>query len=305
MALSSAKAIELDKTLMNDDIGYDVLQLMELAGLAVAQAVIHHIQKGENSTRESGSKPMVFVAVGPGNNGGDALVAARHLVEEGWKVVVFAPKEPKQGHVNERQMKILKGYTGPGDNKAEFRLAYDERSNIGEHICKDDLFDIMIDGVFGFSFKGLPKEPFDSLLFLMKTLQDKMMNKMDTFSIDVPSGFPVDGGEHSIEDMQKYGTMGYGILPDGIISLSSVKKISAKLCNLKPCRFIEESHGSDEETPVDYILSARHHYLGGKFIPWSIRREFKLPPYDSKSTEIDWIPFTQIADVTKIRFAHC
>jgi len=307
MALTAFNAIQLDEKLMSQDVGYDVLQLMELAGLAVAQAVIHHVKTEEKFTKiiPSTSKPTVFVAVGPGNNGGDALVAARHLVEEGWTVVVFAPKEPKEDHVNARQTKILREYTGPDENKAEFRLTYGERCDSRTTLKKNEKFDLLLDGVFGFSFKGLPKAPFDSLLFTMRFLQDRTRESMDTISIDVPSGFPVDGGEHSIEDMQKFGSMAYGILPDAIISLSSVKKITAKLCNLKPCRFVEDADGSDEENATDYILAARHHYLAGRFVPWTLRQEFKLPPFDPKSTVIDWIPYTQISDVTKIRFSHC
>lgn len=44
---------------------------MELAGLSVSQALyrVHPIQKGNR----------ILVICGPGNNGGDGMVAARHL----------------------------------------------------------------------------------------------------------------------------------------------------------------------------------------------------------------------------------
>ena len=44
---------------------------MELAGLSVSQALyrVHPIQKGKK----------ILVICGPGNNGGDGMVAARHL----------------------------------------------------------------------------------------------------------------------------------------------------------------------------------------------------------------------------------
>jgi NAD(P)H-hydrate repair Nnr-like enzyme with NAD(P)H-hydrate epimerase domain len=44
---------------------------MELAGLSVSQAIyrVHPIQKGKR----------ILVICGPGNNGGDGMVAARHL----------------------------------------------------------------------------------------------------------------------------------------------------------------------------------------------------------------------------------
>jgi hydroxyethylthiazole kinase-like uncharacterized protein yjeF len=53
-------------------------QLMELAGLSVACAV----------AAESSVGSRVLVLAGPGNNGGDGLVAARHLHHFGYQVQV-------------------------------------------------------------------------------------------------------------------------------------------------------------------------------------------------------------------------
>lgn len=73
--LSAEDAFKLDQDLMGPDYGYSVDQLMELAGLSVAQAVHDFI-----STDLSGKSPRrILTLVGPGNNGGDGLVAARHL----------------------------------------------------------------------------------------------------------------------------------------------------------------------------------------------------------------------------------
>ncbi len=58
--------------------------LMERAGLATAQAVL----------AEFGDARAARVVVGPGNNGGDGMVVARHLAQAGWDVEVAAPAEP-------------------------------------------------------------------------------------------------------------------------------------------------------------------------------------------------------------------
>src|SRR5687767_14636264 len=66
------------------DAGTPVEQLMERAGAALAEAAY----------RFAGPKPAL-VLVGPGNNGGDGYVAARHLKSRGVAVRVAALAEPK------------------------------------------------------------------------------------------------------------------------------------------------------------------------------------------------------------------
>ena len=66
------------------DGGTTVQTLMERAGAALAEAAY----------RYAGKMPAL-VLCGPGNNGGDGYVAARHMVERGVKVRVAALSEPK------------------------------------------------------------------------------------------------------------------------------------------------------------------------------------------------------------------
>ena len=66
------------------DGGTSVQELMERAGAALAEAVY----------RFAGPVPAL-VLCGPGNNGGDGYVAARHLAERGVGVRVAAAGEPK------------------------------------------------------------------------------------------------------------------------------------------------------------------------------------------------------------------
>ena len=68
------------------DAGTSVEQLMERAGAALAEAVY----------RFAGPLP-VLILCGPGNNGGDGYVAARHLAQRGVAVRVAALDEAKTG----------------------------------------------------------------------------------------------------------------------------------------------------------------------------------------------------------------
>lgn len=66
------------------ECGVPVTQLMESAGLAVAQEA--WLMLGEIAERR------ILVLVGPGNNGGDGLVAARHLKDWGADVICYLLK---------------------------------------------------------------------------------------------------------------------------------------------------------------------------------------------------------------------
>ena len=70
--LTQDEAQKIDQELFNE-FAFSVDQLMELAGLSVALA----LTKAYPLSAEKSSH--VLVCCGPGNNGGDGLVAARHL----------------------------------------------------------------------------------------------------------------------------------------------------------------------------------------------------------------------------------
>ena len=63
------------------EAGVSAATLMETAGLRFADCVRQHMGGAAGS--------RVVVLVGPGNNGGDGLVAARHLHEWGASVTVY------------------------------------------------------------------------------------------------------------------------------------------------------------------------------------------------------------------------
>src|SRR5574338_761719 len=90
------------------DGGTSVEQLMERAGAGLAEAVY----------RFAGPLPAL-VLCGPGNNGGDGYVAARHLKERGVDVRVAALSEPRSGAAQaaraqwDGEVEILSGDTAP------------------------------------------------------------------------------------------------------------------------------------------------------------------------------------------------
>ena len=75
-----AKAV--DEQLMGP-LGFSVDQLMELAGLSVASSILAEYPPSKFV--------RILIVAGPGNNGGDGLVAARHLYHFGYKNVQARP----------------------------------------------------------------------------------------------------------------------------------------------------------------------------------------------------------------------
>lgn len=84
--LGAAAAAAIDAELMASP-GFSLDQLMELAGLSVA-AALHDAFP---------ARRRVLVVAGPGNNGGDGLVAARHLFHFGYSPTVLYPRSGGKG----------------------------------------------------------------------------------------------------------------------------------------------------------------------------------------------------------------
>ncbi|KAL0674981.1 hypothetical protein Bca4012_002962 [Brassica carinata] len=220
--LSQREAAEIDETLMGP-LGFSVDQLMELAGLSVATSVAEVYKPSEYS--------RVLAICGPGNNGGDGLVAARHLHHFGYKPSICYPK---------RTSKSL--YTGLVTQSLSVPFVSVE--DLPEDLSED--FDVIIDAIFGFSFHGAPRPPFDAIIRRLQTLQKRPV----IVSVDIPSGWHVEEGDHE----------GGGIKPDMLVSLTA-----PKLCAKS--------------------FSGPHHFLGGRFVPPSVAEKYKLelPSYPGTS----------------------
>lgn len=83
--LTAAQMKELDRRAISE-VGIPALSLMENAGRAVAEAGARMFLSRKGTT----ARGYICIVCGNGNNGGDGLVAARHLLNQGFKAVVLA-----------------------------------------------------------------------------------------------------------------------------------------------------------------------------------------------------------------------
>lgn len=166
--LDASSAFNLDQELMSSP-GFCLEQLMELAGLSVAEAV-HEVAPQPNCD--------ILIVCGPGNNGGDGLVAARHLHHFGFRVTVVYPKNTsaKQPHYGNLVQQCI---------DLSIPMLTDMPETVRDYA-------VIVDSIFGFSFRGEPRPPFDSIL---KTIHGA--DHAVTVAVDVPSGWSVDGDDTS------------------------------------------------------------------------------------------------------------
>lgn len=97
-----------------DASGVSYHEMMERAGLAVAQAI--------RAARDPKKHPRVAVLVGPGNNGGDGLVAARHLARWGYQVAAYLVKERPPDDENVALAAQAGVHAVPAENDAKLTL---------------------------------------------------------------------------------------------------------------------------------------------------------------------------------------
>lgn len=182
--LTQDEAQKIDQELFNE-YSFSVDQLMELAGLSVAVALTKAYPRGP-------SHPNVLVCSGPGNNGGDGLVAARHLKMFGYNPKIYYPKK------SEKQL-FKNLVTQCEKMDIPFIPELPSSSQINEQ------YRLVVDAIFGFSFKGNARPPFGDALSTLKDVN------VPVCSVDIPSGWHVEDGNPD------------GIQPDFLISLTAPK----------------------------------------------------------------------------------
>ena len=158
------------------EFGIPSILLMENAGGVVARTI----------TEKFGTKLKVAVFVGTGNNGGDGLVAIRHLMSKGAIVDVFLIGD--QGDIRTEEARL------------NWNVIQKMRQNVKIHVVKilSDLkgtarylkrADVIIDAMLGTGLKGPLREPFASAARLVN------MSKVPVVSIDAPTGLDPSTGE--------------------------------------------------------------------------------------------------------------
>lgn len=180
--LKQDEAINIDLELFNV-YKFSVDQLMELAGVSCATAV--------QKCFPPDSHGRVLVLCGPGNNGGDGLVCARHLKLFGYSPDVVYPVRTDKPLYHNLVHQCIASDVAVSDTLP---------SSVND-------YDVVVDALFGFSFKPPVRPRFIPAMDVLKSTDKPIC------SIDVPSGWSIEG----VPDSD-------GINPALLISLTAPKE---------------------------------------------------------------------------------
>lgn len=247
--------------------GVSLDALMENAGLAVAEAV--------RAGLESLQGPRVLVLVGPGNNGGDGLVAARHLSSWGVKVTAYI--------VSARPDPDAKMATAVDAGVAVVEAASDEDLSRLRELSRDA--HVVLDAILGTGrarpIAALLAEQLDTVRKAVGTGEGQVV------AIDLPTGIDCDTGEadpHTlpadrvlmlgrpkagpflrpmVEPLHAIETLDIG-LPDGVQSGSTAELVSRELAaSLLPHRPIASNKGTFGRA---FLVAGSSNFVGAAYL---------------------------------------
>jgi len=161
---------ELDRFTI-EEIGIPGLVLMENAGVSVVREIEKRWPTGK-----------VTVVSGHGNNGGDGLVIARHLLNAGREVSIWiVGEEKKMTRDCMAQLKILQSCCYP--------VSFWQEEKEDDFIQDVIQADVVVDALLGTGIKGTVREPYSRVIKGLEKAKGKIV------AVDIPSGINADTGE--------------------------------------------------------------------------------------------------------------
>ncbi len=156
--LNPKQIAKIDKQTL-DSQNISSIELMERAGVRCTEQILNYINKQQS----------IYIFCATGNNGGDGLVIARKLKEEGFSVKVYILKLNKITEEFQYNLELL----------SEYELIYISSNS---DLPKIEKGDVVIDAIFG---NGLSSTPNGMILETIKYINKA---KPYVIAIDMPSG---------------------------------------------------------------------------------------------------------------------
>ncbi|MBI5965523.1 MAG: NAD(P)H-hydrate dehydratase [Chloroflexi bacterium] len=183
-----------------DANGLPYAEMMENAGRGLAEIV--------NEVAFDDEWEEVLGLVGPGNNGGDTLVALTHLVEDGWHARAYVVKRKKKDELMTRLIEA----------GGEVTFAEDDKDFSALGMCFESS-DILLDGLLGTGIKLPLKAEISAVLEQSLFIMSEMDNPPYIIAVDCPSGVDCDSGEAALECLPADLTVTMAAVKCGLLKL--------------------------------------------------------------------------------------
>jgi hydroxyethylthiazole kinase-like uncharacterized protein yjeF len=182
-----------------DANGLSYAEMMENAGSGLAGVILELFEDEEEFE--------AFGLVGPGNNGGDTLVALEHLSNSGWKTRAYLIKRKADELVKRLEAAGGEILSAEKDDKLDALATFVETS------------DLLLDGVLGTGIKLPLKEDIAKLLVAVNEVLDMMDVPPFIIAVDCPSGVDSDTGEAADECIPADLTVTMAAVKQGLLKL--------------------------------------------------------------------------------------
>jgi NAD(P)H-hydrate epimerase len=189
------------------EFGIEAVQLMEVAGFQVAVLVDGWLQGARGKA--------VTVVAGSGNNGGDALVAARYLQARGAAVTAMV-LEPK-GELPARHLATARRLGIPCVDALQTRIP--------GHA------DVVIDGLLGTGVRLPLRPPATELIEAINA------SRRTVIAVDIPSGLDADDGTGHQGCVRAHATLTLGLPKPGLFLALAVGRLFVADIGLPPALF--------------------------------------------------------------------
>lgn len=229
---------------------YPKISLMQRAGDAVAKLALKLALTGRRKVA------VILVLAGPGNNGGDAWVAAAALQKAGQRVFVVALGDHKFGEPAAKRA-----------HSAYLRA----KGVVRKDIPKDETFDLIIDGLFGIGLVRPPAGAFANVIARANQLRGQVGSPEGApiLSIDIPSGLSADTGVAHDEAIHADHTITFIGLKPGLFTGEGKDHAGEVHLDMLGVAAPSESGGSGElltaENVRALIPARRHHSHKGTY----------------------------------------
>jgi ADP-dependent NAD(P)H-hydrate dehydratase / NAD(P)H-hydrate epimerase len=188
-----------------DGNGLTYAMMMENAGTNLARELQNLVYE------QDGSIIQVLGLVGPGNNGGDTLVALTRLAEKGWKTRGYLVRRQSRGDDLIGRLEKAGGEVCLQENDQEFQ-------NLATFISTSNF---ILDGVLGTGFKLPLKEEVGSVLAAVKRIISSLECPPVIVAVDCPSGIDCDTGQAAVQTIRADVTITMGAAKQGFVKCPS------------------------------------------------------------------------------------